>query len=80
MDIIKLSGIVEAIEGEGKLPSPSHNNLARLVAMFCKELIEGLFPPPAIAESSTETIGIQSQTITVEVLKKTPRKKRKESK
>lgn len=50
MDIIKLEGLISAIESESRQPSPSHNNLARLVAMFCKELIKQSEKP------STETI------------------------
>lgn len=40
MDVNKLEGIVSAIEGESKAPAPSHANLARLVSMFFRELIE----------------------------------------
>lgn len=44
MDVAKLQGIVDAIDVEGKQPSPSHNNLARLTAMFMREVICLLAP------------------------------------
>lgn len=40
MDIEALKGIADAVEAESKQPSPSHNNLARLLAMFIRELIK----------------------------------------
>lgn len=45
MDIVKLQGITDAIEAEVKQPSPSHNNLARLTAMFMREIIAGYQAP-----------------------------------
>lgn len=40
MNIEKLNGIIDAVEMESKMPSPSHNNLARLCAMFMRESIK----------------------------------------
>lgn len=40
MSIEKLNGVIEAIEAESKQPSPSHANLARLVAMFFREFLD----------------------------------------
>jgi hypothetical protein len=39
MDNGKLEGILSAIEAEAKIPAPSHQNLARLIAMFFRELM-----------------------------------------
>lgn len=44
MDTAKLEGIVSAIEAESKIPMPSHANLARLVSMFFRELLEQVKP------------------------------------
>lgn len=43
----KIEGIIQAIEAESKTPSPSHLNLARLVAMAFRALLE---PRPMPAE------------------------------
>lgn len=40
IDEVKLEGIVSAIEKEARQPSPSHNELARLVVLFFRSLIE----------------------------------------
>lgn len=45
MDFEKLEGLASAVEEETKLPSPSHNNLGRLVGMFFRELIAQLASP-----------------------------------
>lgn len=45
MDFTKLEGLLSAIEGESLQPSPSHNNLSRLVALFMRELLVQLTPP-----------------------------------
>lgn len=34
----KLNGIIEAINGEAKVPNPSHKNLARLTGMALEEV------------------------------------------
>lgn len=47
MDIEKLESIAAEIEKESHTPSPSHNNLARLLSLFFKELIFGLKEPKA---------------------------------
>lgn len=39
MNIEKLNGLIEGIEAESHKPLPSHNNLARLVAMALKEVV-----------------------------------------
>lgn len=44
MDVTKLKGLVSAVEDESTRPSPSHNNLARLTAMFMHEIIALLEP------------------------------------
>lgn len=38
-DFKALEGITEAIEAESRTPSPSHQNLARLVAMALRNLM-----------------------------------------
>ncbi len=56
MNIPKLEGIVDAIEEESRTPSPSHQNLARLVAMFMREiLVEDEVPLVPQTETQTET-------------------------
>lgn len=51
MDFTKLEGILTAIESETRLPSPSHNNLARLVAMAFRELMYQASRPLVIPQS-----------------------------
>lgn len=62
----KLEGIVQAIEGEAKAPAPSHANLARLTAMFCRTFIEALNEPvPSRSESASWPVGAPpAETIT----------------
>ncbi len=50
----KLEGLLTAIEAESKSPSPSHQNLARLVTMIFKELLQ------SIDDMSFKTTYIQS--------------------
>lgn len=42
MDIVKIKGILDAVEAESKQPSPSHNNLARLTHMALVEIMNFL--------------------------------------
>lgn len=53
IDIAKLEGLASAIEEETKLPSPSHNNLGRLVGLFFRELIAQLSAPQVTVTSHT---------------------------
>jgi len=60
IDLAKLEGLATAIEEESKVPSPSHLNLARLLGMFCRELIFTLNNPVFVSptrESFTVTSG-----------------------
>lgn len=65
MDITKLEGIVSAIEVESTQPSPSHNNLARLSALFFKELIAQLMSDKACVKSQ-ETVAVNTVGVTFE--------------
>ncbi len=42
MTLERLNGLISAIEAESHNPSPSHLNLARLVALFNRELLDYL--------------------------------------
>lgn len=76
MDIAKLQGLIDAIEGESRAPAPSHNNLARLVASFCKELLIVInTPAPAAQEQSKAPASIE-----LAVEPETPKKKSKAKK
>lgn len=64
-----LEGIIEAIEAESKQPSPSHNNLARLVALGLKAISESLEPKeqhqedpkPMVDKAFEQTVNYVSQ-------------------
>lgn len=80
MQVEKIKGILDAIETESKLPSPSHANLARLTGMALKEMLDfmnvlcqGLMPllvPKIIAEPTwppeTTTNNPTSATFTID--------------
>jgi hypothetical protein len=55
MDLIKLEGIITAIESEAKMPNPSHANLARLTAMLARALIEAPQHPAEESTAESET-------------------------
>lgn len=48
LDLWKLGGIIDAIEAESLQPHPSHANLARLIGMFCRELISSYEQKPEV--------------------------------
>lgn len=81
MDLTKLNGIVEAIEGEAAQPAPSHNNLARLTFMAFKEvgvLLSGLQAPVSevIAVKSPEPEHQEAEFVE-DAPKKKPKRKAK---
>lgn len=51
----KLEGLIEAIEMESRLPSPSHGNFARLTAMAFRELLVSDQPPVVTSTASQGT-------------------------
>lgn len=53
MNVEKISGIIDAVDAEAKLPSPSHSNLARLLSLFMRCCIENVAP---VQVTTTETI------------------------
>lgn len=61
MDIEKLSGILSAIDTESRTPSPSHQNLARLITMFFRELLE-VYKKAARPAEPAETLKPESFT------------------
>jgi hypothetical protein len=67
IDIPKHEGLVEGIEMESKIPHPSHANLARLVAMFCRELLNVYAPEHHAEPSETKTIDTASEAKDVSV-------------
>lgn len=76
MDTSKLEGLVEAIEGEARSPAPSHANLARLVAQFCRETISlsiQMMATPVV------TVTEPSQTVTFESPARRKRKAKTET-
>lgn len=65
MDIPKLEGIVQAIDQESKTPYPSHINLARLVNIFFREIVNDFKLKPTPQEITPEVI--ETQTVAVEI-------------
>lgn len=66
IDFQQLEGIVSAIEGEAKQPSPSHANLARLVAMFFRLVADDMTSKakevvPAVAEPEKQVESVPDQ-------------------
>ncbi len=55
----KFQGLLTAIEAESKSPSPSHQNLARLVTMVFRELLR------SIDDMSFKTTYIHQPTVSV---------------
>lgn len=72
MDILKLEGIASAIDEESLRPSPSHNNLARLLSLFVRELIATYSAPV-----TTVTTSSQCAEVTLSKPVKTQRRKPK---
>ncbi len=73
VDITKLQSIIEAIDSEAKMPNPSHANLARLVAMFFRDLIEPTIVAPAatVTTSEPETVALSARGSDIPEEKKT---------
>lgn len=42
MDVLKMQGLIQAIEAEHKQPNPNHGNLARLTAAALTEIMDFL--------------------------------------
>lgn len=72
MDIAKLEGYLDAIEQEATQPQPSHANLARLVAMFMRAIVE-TYKQPAPPEQPPVTVG-SSEGASVSIFKRKAKK------
>ena len=79
MDVLQLQGKIDAIFAESRLPSPSHNNLARLIAEALTLIKNDQYVAPEkkeeTKEESVETIPSQSD-VQPDKLKKSKRSKK----
>lgn len=63
MSNVKLNGIIDAIEQEVKMPSPSHNNLARLVVLALREVSSPEVSVSASVSTPTEAVVVPTPKI-----------------
>jgi hypothetical protein len=78
MNVLKIEGIISAIESESKNPAPSHSNLARLVSLLGKALVETDVPTETKTES-LNTISVSDNVESPEEPEEVKKSKKKKS-